>query len=160
MKESKFAQITDAYPLLKYPEKYNGSRPLTLRSGWEIYFVFKYLDINSSIVSWKSESTIIKYLSPIDGKYHRYYMDFTVTAKTHTGDLKEIWIEVKPFASTQLPKEPKRKTQNYMYQLRTYLINTAKWETTKKIVEEKKALGIPVEFAIITERDVPGFLKG
>jgi hypothetical protein len=160
MKESKFFQIVDAYPLLKHPEKYNGSRPISVRSGWEAYMIFKYLDINSNIVSWKSESTVIKYLSPLDGKYHRYFMDFTVTAKTTNGSTKELWLEVKPFAQTQLPKEPKRKTQNYLYQLRTYLVNQAKWETTKKIVEEKKALGIPVEFAIITERDVPGFLKG
>lgn len=146
--------------MLKYPEKYKGTRPITARSGWEISFIFKYLDINSSIVSWKSESTIIKYFSPVDGKYHRYYMDFSFTAKTPSGQEKEIWVEIKPFAQTQLPKEPKRKTQNYMYQLRTYLVNQAKWETTKKIIQEKQAQGQNIDFVIITEKDAPFFLKG
>jgi hypothetical protein len=159
MKESKFAQITDAYPMLKNPEKYTGTRPLTLRSGWEISFVFKYLDTNPNIISWKSESTIIRYLSPIDSQYHRYFMDFTFTARTPNGQLKELWVEVKPFAQTQPPKEPKRKTSNYMYQLRTYFVNQAKWSTTRKIIEEKKALGQNIDFVIITEKDAPFFLK-
>jgi hypothetical protein len=160
MRESKFAQITDAYPLLKHPEKYTGTRPLTLRSGWEISFVFKWLDVNQSIISWKSESTIIRYFSPVDNKTHRYFMDFTFTAKTPSGETKEVWVEVKPFAQTQMPKAPKRKTASYMYQLRTYMVNQAKWDTTRRIVEEKKAKGEAIDFVIITEKEAPFFLKG
>ena len=160
MRENKYFQISDAYPMLKHPEKYNGTRPIQVRSGWEAYMIFKYLDINDNIISWKSESTIIKYFSPVDNKWHRYFMDFTVTAKTPSGQTKELWIEVKPYSQTQLPKEPKRKTKTYIDQMKTYFVNQAKWETTKKIIEEKKAQGINIDFAIITEKDVPMFLKG
>ena len=160
MKDSKYNQIRDCYPLLKHPEKYQGTRPITARSGWEISFIFKWLDINDSIISWKSESTIISYVSPIDNKKHKYYMDFTIVAKTPSGQTKELWIEIKPHGQTLPPKEPKRKTNNYIYQLRTFLVNQAKWETTKRIIEEKKAQGKNIDFAVITEKECPFFLKG
>lgn len=160
MKESKYHNIANAYPMLQNKGKYTGTLPLTLRSGWEIYFVFKWLDINPNVISWKSESTIIKYHSPVDNKSHRYFMDFTAICKTASGQEKEFWFEIKPYAQTQIPKIPKRKTDNYMYQVKTYLTNQAKWETTKRIVEEKKSQGQNIEFVLITEKDVPGFLKG
>jgi hypothetical protein len=159
MRQSKYNQITDAYPMLKHPEKYTGTRPLTLRSGWEIKLVFKWIDINPSVISWKSESTIIKYLSPLDNKYHRYYMDFTLLVRTKSGEEKEVWIEVKPFSSCSPPKEPKRKTDSYIYQLREYFKNQSKWSTTKKIIEEKKQQGHNCEFIILTEKECPFFLK-
>lgn len=159
MKESKFLQIQDAFPLLKNKEKYTGTRPLTLRSSWEISFVFKYLDVNVNIVSWKSESTIIKYRSVLDNQMHRYFMDFTVIAKTNDGKTKELWIEIKPQKSTMPPQEPKRKTQSYLYQVREYLKNQSKWETTKQIIKEKQAQGINIDFAILTEAECPWFVK-
>jgi len=160
MNNSRYHQITDIYPLLKNPQKYNGTRPITTRSSWEASFIFKWLDVNDIIISWKSESTIISYVSPIDNKKHRYYMDFTIVAKTPSGQTKELWIEIKPWQQTQLPKEPKRKTNSYIYQLRTFLVNQAKWETTRKIIEEKKTQGKNIDFVVITERECPFFLKG
>lgn len=157
MRESRFNQIYDIYPFLKFPEKYKGSRPITCRSSWEIAFIIKYLDVNENIVEWGSESVIIKYIRPDDGKLHRYFMDFNFKAKTKTGKMKEFWVEIKPANQITPPKEPKRKTKGYMNQVKTYLINQAKWETTKTIVEQKKKEGMDLEFLILSEKDCPFF---
>ncbi len=159
LNNSKFYQIKDFYPLLKFPEKYKGTRPLTLRSSWEIKFVQNYLDINQSILEWTSETVIVKYLSPIDGKYHRYFIDFSLKALTKDGKTKNIWIEIKPYSQTQLPKEPKRKTKNYLESIKTYMVNQAKWETSKQICEQYKLQGKDTEFVVITEKDCEWFLK-
>lgn len=155
---SNYYQIQDMYPHLKHPEKYTGSRPITARSGWEIKFISQYLDKNTNIIEWTSESTIIKYVRPDDGKYHKYYMDFTFKAITASGKTKEFWVEIKPQSQVNPPKEPKRKTKNYFKQVKTYLINQAKWNTTRQIIEAKKQSGIDVEFLILTEKDCPFFL--
>lgn len=159
MRDNKFHQIYDLYPHLKHPEKYVGKRPITMRSGWEISFVIKYLDVNSNIISWSSESVIVSYIRPDDGKKHRYFMDFNFKAKTQSGKIKEFWVEVKPFDQTIPPKEPKRRTKSYFYQAKQYLINQAKWSTTKLLVEEKKQQGQDLEFLLLTERDCPFFIK-
>jgi len=158
MKENKFYQIADFYPFLKCPEKYTGKRPITLRSGWEISFA-QYLDKNQNVVEWSSETTVIKYIRPDDKKPHRYFMDFTFVALTSTGKKKTFWVEIKPQAQKDPPKVPRRKTRAYFDRVRTYLINQAKWETTRHIVEEKKKLGQDIEFLVLTEKDCKFFIK-
>lgn len=152
-----YYQIYDFYSYLKFPDKYTGTRPLTLRSGWEIKFA-QYLDSNENVTSWTSESTVIQYLRPDDGKFHRYFMDFTFFAKTKSGKTKEFWVEVKPYDQTHPPKEPKRRTKTYFKAVKTYMINEAKWQTTRRVVEDKKKHGHDVEFLILTEKDCPWFL--
>lgn len=159
MNNTKYNQITDYYRFLKFPEKYKGTRPLTLRSGWEIRFVKDYLDINQNILEWTSESIVVKYISPVDAQYHRYFIDFSFKAKAKDGSIKEVWVEIKPFSQTQPPKEPKRKTKNYTEAVKTYMVNQSKWNTSKQICEEYKQQGKDVEFIVITEKDCPWFIK-
>lgn len=159
MRSSKYQQIYDVYPYLKHPEKYKGTRPITLRSGWEIAFVIKYLDVNDNIIEWGSESVVISYFRPDDGKKHRYFMDFNFKAKTTSGKIKEFWVEIKPQSQIDPPKEPKRKTKTYVEQVKTYLVNQAKWKTTRQLVEEKKLLGKDIEFLVLSEKDCPFFIK-
>lgn len=159
MNNSKYYQISNLYPYLKNPSKYKGTLPITMRSSWESKFALHYLDVNNNILEWSSESVIIKYISPLDNKSHRYFMDFSFKAKTASGEIKEFWVEIKPKNQVLPPKEPKKKTKGYIDQVRTFFVNTSKWETTKKIVEEKKANGINLEFLIITEKDAPWMIK-
>jgi hypothetical protein len=42
-----------------------------------------YCDSSASIIEWGSEEIIIPYLSPWDGKKHRYYPDFYIKVKRH-----------------------------------------------------------------------------
>ena len=157
MKESKFIQLPNVIPFLKNPNKCKSSI-VTVRSGWELKFIMKYLDVNQNILEWTSEDTIVKYLSPIDGKYHRYFIDFAYKARTKSGEIKEFWIEIKPYSQSVKPKEPKRKTIGYLNEVKTYLVNSAKWETTKQLVEDYNKKGRDITFCIITEKDCPWFV--
>ena len=159
MRDSKYYQIDDIYPFLKNPDKYKGTRPISMRSGWEISFVLKYLDTNTNIIEWGSESKIIKYISPVDGKSHRYFLDFNFKAKTKSGAMKEFWVEIKPFAQTKRPEVPKRNTSTYAKKVQTYLVNIAKWETTKQLIEQKNMEGNDIQFMVLTEKDCPFFLN-
>lgn len=160
MKESKFYnQISDLYPYLKNPSRYIGTRPIQMRSAWEIKFVTKFLDIHPSVISWGSESKVIRYFNPIKKRYARYFIDFNFTVKTSDGKIREYWAEIKPYKETIKPEIPKRKTKNYIYQVNTYIVNTAKWETTKALISEQQKMGKDIHFITITEKDCPFFLN-
>ena len=93
MNNSKYFQIQDFYKHLKHPEKYKGTRPLTMRSGWEIQYA-QWLDTHTSILEWASESNIIQYISPLDGKSHRYFVDFWFLCKNQDGRTSEYLVEI------------------------------------------------------------------
>lgn len=150
-----FYQIQDLFPYLKNPTKYVGTRPLTCRSGWEITFATKVLDANPSVIEWGSESLIIPYIDPNDGKQHRYFPDFWLKVKDTTGNIKEFVVEIKPLKELSAPKEPLKKTRSYVNAVRTYIKNTAKWDAAKKICEDQRQTGRNVEFLILTEKDIP-----
>jgi hypothetical protein len=63
----------------KNPDKFIGSTA-TYRSGLELKF-FRFCDYNPNIVKWSSESVVVPYISPIDGKVHRYFVDNYVVIK-------------------------------------------------------------------------------
>ena len=64
--------------------KYKGDvNSIVYRSLWERKFMV-YLDTNPDITEWGSEEIVIPYVSPLDGKRHRYFPDFYV--KTNNGD--------------------------------------------------------------------------
>ena len=65
------------------------------RSLWERKFMV-YCDETESVLEWGSEEIVVPYLSPIDGKWHRYYVDFIVRVKTHEGKIETKLIEIKP----------------------------------------------------------------
>lgn len=151
-------QIRDFYPHLKHPEKYKGTRPITMRSGWEIQYA-QWLDKHPSVLEWNSESIIIPYISPLDGKPHRYFVDFWMKANTVTGT-KEYLIEVKPSAEVMLaesPCPPKRLTKSSIAKIQTAMKNASKWKYARLWCEEERKKGRDIQFVIITERD--GFFK-
>ena len=52
--------------------------------------------------------------------------------------MTEMWIvEVKPLKQTQPPKIPKRKTKSYLYEIREWGRNSAKWEAAKDYCEKR-----------------------
>ena len=54
------------------PQKYRGDiNNIIWRSTWELRLL-KFMDENSSILEYGSEEIIVPYISPIDGKMHRY----------------------------------------------------------------------------------------
>ena len=133
----------------KHPKKYIGDPTnIVFRSGWEKR-VMQSLDDNLNVVRWASEEVVIPYLSPIDNRPHRYFVDFYVEAKVADGSIKKMLLEVKPAAQTKPPKAPKRKTKRYISEVMTYGVNEAKWKAAKEFCDEKGW-----EFRIITEAEL------
>lgn len=111
--------------------KYKGDpNSIIYRSLWERKFMV-YCDTNSDIIEWGSEEIIIPYVSPIDGKRHRYFPDFYI--KTVNGD--KYLIEIKPKRYTKPPKKSSRATKRFIYESHEWGRNQAKWEAAKHICD-------------------------
>jgi len=135
------------YPI-RNPMKYRGDwKNIVYSSSWELKFMI-YCDKNPSVLEWSSEECIIPYISPKDGQYHRYFVDFWIKVKTTTGT-KEFLIEVKPKAQTKPPKKKSKVTQKYLNECLTYEVNQAKW-TAAEAYCIKKNMG----FLIFTEDEL------
>jgi hypothetical protein len=135
----------------KNPKKYKGnSQNIVYRSSWELKFM-KWCDSNENILEYGSEEFCIPYRSPVDGKVHRYFPDFIIKVKEQTGEIKTYVIEVKPKKQTVQPKVPKRKTKSWLYEMKTYAVNQAKWKAAEEWCKDRL-----VEFKIITEDNLFG----
>ena len=114
----------------KNPDKYAGdATKITFRSGWEKKAMV-FFDTNPAILKWNSEEKIIPYISPLDGRAHRYFPDFLVAVKTKTGEVKKIMVEVKPLKQCSPPTQ-KKQTKRLITETHTYLVNQAKWDAAK-----------------------------
>ena len=132
-----------------HPRKYKGdARNIICRSSWERRFC-NWCDINESILEWGSEEFWIPYLSPLDNRTHRYFPDFIIKVKESTGDIKTYVIEVKPKRQTKPPIKKKRVSKSYLYEMKTYSVNQAKWKAADEWCKDRK-----IEFKIITENEL------
>jgi hypothetical protein len=133
--------------------KYVGNnKNITYRSSYELRFM-KWCDLNDSILQWNSEEVVIPYLSPLDNKIHRYFVDFAIKVKTKHGEIKKYLIEVKPFRFTQQPQQPKRKSKSFLQEVMQWEVNQAKWKFASEYAKDHG-----MEFMIITEKDL-GMIK-
>lgn len=132
----------------KNPHKYVGdSTNIVYRSLWERKFMV-FCDTNSGVLKWCSEEIAIPYLSPVDGKYHRYYVDFLVEFKTQKG--QEVFlIEIKPKRQCKEPQKRKKTTRTYLKEVETWKVNNSKWAHAKKFAEQNNW-----KFKILTEDDL------
>ena len=127
------------------PKKYVGNtKQIVYRSLLERRFM-RYCDLNKDILYWASEELPVRYYSPLDKKWHRYFPDFVVkTVNNH-----KYMIEIKPYRQALKPKPPKKKTKSYMRESFEYIKNQAKWSAAKRYCEDNN-----MEFKIITEKDL------
>jgi hypothetical protein len=131
------------------PEKYVGDyKNIIYRSSWECKLMV-WLDRNPGVISWGSEELQIPYISPVDGRYHRYFPDFLVKTKTENGKIKNILIEVKPKYQTQPPPVQKRVTKKYITEVMNWGVNDAKWKAAREFCADRGW-----EFKILTEDDL------
>jgi hypothetical protein len=124
-----------------YKDKYEGNvNQIIFRSGIELR-LFKYLDQQPNVVAWSSEETIIPYVSPVDNRVHRYFVDAKVTVKQKDGNLRTYLIEVKPSyqcSAPKCPEKPNRKSQaRYLRESKTYIVNLAKWSAAEEVCAKK-----------------------
>ena len=131
------------------PKKYKGNpQNIIYRSLWERKFMV-YCDTNDKVLEWGSEEIIIPYISPWDGKVHRYFPDFYIKVRQSSGNLKKFIIEVKPKKQTRPPKPVERKTKRWIKEVRTFGINEAKWKHATKWCKDND-----MEFKILTEEEL------
>ena len=132
------------------PSKYKGDyRNIIYRSLWERKFMV-YCDQSNNIIEWGSEEIIIPYLSPLDGRIHRYFPDFYIKVKQSNGKLKKYIIEVKPKKQCSPPNpSPRRRTKRWISEVRTWGVNEAKWKYATEWCDNNG-----MEFKILTEDDL------
>ena len=133
----------------RFPKKYKGNPTnIIYRSSWELKFM-RYCDSNQNILEWGSEEFCLPYKSPLDNRIHRYFPDFYIKVRESTGIIKKMIIEVKPKRQCMDPKKPKRKTRGYIYEVREYVKNQAKWKAA-----EEYCIDRGFEFKILTENEL------
>ena len=125
-------------------DKFIGSKAF-YRSGLELKFM-RFCDSNPNVLKWGSENVIVPYISPVDSKVHRYFVDNFVVIKENNKTVKYL-IEIKPERQTKPPTVKYRKKEHLIYEQATYAVNTAKWEAAKKMCVQKGW-----QFLIITEK--------
>ena len=131
------------------PLKYKGNfRNIIYRSLWELKFM-KYCDSNQNILEWGSEEFWLPYRSPLDNKVHRYFPDFYIKVKENNGMVKKYVIEIKPKKQCIEPKPQKKKTRTYIYEVREYAKNQAKWKAA-----EEYCLDRGLQFKVQTENEL------
>ena len=130
-------------------EKYSGKQDPIYRSSWELKF-FKWADGNKRVVRWGSENIIIPYISPLDNKVHRYFVDNFIVFLNSEGKPRKFLIEIKPSKSVSKPVISERKRKATMiYEQRTWVVNQAKWEAARRWANKKG-----YEFLILTEKEL------
>ena len=107
----------------------------------------KTFDTSPNILAWASEELFIPYISPVDGRPHRYFPDFLVKVQTKKGIVKYL-IEVKPAKQVDPPALPKsgKKTRKFYGALSKWMVNDAKWAAARQW-----CVANGYEFKIMTE---------
>lgn len=133
----------------KNPKKYLGDPTnIIYRSGWELKFM-RFCDNHPNVIQWGSEEVVIPYISPIDGKVHRYFTDFIVKQLNTMGKKETLIIEVKPKAQTRPPEKKSRVTKRYLTEVKTWGVNQAKWKAANEFCKDRDW-----KFKIVTEDDL------
>jgi hypothetical protein len=123
---------------VKNKSKYMGDvTNVVYRSLWERR-VMVFFDKNDTILEWSSEEVVIPYISKLDGKRHRYFVDFKVKFRdVRDGIIKTALVEVKPKKQTLPPKIKKRRTKRYLNEVKTWVTNQSKWEYAIEYCKER-----------------------
>lgn len=140
----------------KRPEKYKGDpTKIIYRSMWEFKF-FRYIDEHPDVLWWASEEFIVPYMSPIDGRIHRYFPDVVLRKKVPGGGVETLMIEIKPLKQTKPPDISKKNStpsgrisRRYLNEVKTYGVNEAKWTAARKYCAERGW-----KFEVFTEKEL------
>ena len=118
---------------IKNKEKYIGdAKDVVYRSLWERQ-CFKWCENNPKVKGWNSEEIVIPYVSDVDKRLHRYFVDLLI--KMESGEV--ILVEIKPKKETTPPKKPARQTKRYINEVTTYIKNTDKWNAAQEYAEDR-----------------------
>jgi hypothetical protein len=129
-------------------KKYKGGTYAVYRSGYELKF-FRWCDTNSRVLEWGSENYVVPYLSPLDGRYHRYFVDNYVKLQIGENKTEKYLIEIKPYIQTFKPEKGNKRNSTFLYEAKTYVTNQAKWDAAKAFCDKKG-----FKFLILTEKEL------
>jgi hypothetical protein len=107
-----------------------------------------WLDSSANVIYWASEELVIPYYDPVSNKKRRYFPDFIVKIRKKDGSVMTHVLEVKPEYQTKQP-ERKRKTQKFINEQVTYIINQSKWKAAEEFCKDRGWV-----FQILTEKDL------
>lgn len=130
----------------KNKHKFKGTHAV-YRSGLELKFM-RFCDNNDNVILWTSESVIIPYVSPLDNRVHRYYVDNMVHIREGS-QVKKYLVEIKPFKQTLPPATKYKKKQHLLYEQATYSVNQAKWQSARDFCKKNG-----MHFLILTEKEL------
>ena len=130
------------------PDKLIGNKQPIFRSSWELRF-FRWADRNANVLAWGSENIIIPYLSPLDSKVHRYFVDNFVVFAGCNGEREKFLIEIKPSKQLKQPSNDRKKTKTLLYEQKTWIINQVKWRAARDWAVKKG-----YKFIILTEKEL------
>lgn len=131
------------------PAKYKGDiNNVVYRSLWELKFM-KWCDTNPNVSEWGSETVIVPYISPLDKRVHRYFVDFYIKVKSRDGKVQKYLIEIKPERFTKPPAIPQKKTKRFVDEVFQYGVNEAKWKAAFEFCNDRN-----MKFMILTEKDL------
>lgn len=118
------------YYYVKNPVKWGGVDKVLYLSGWEYRLIVK-LDENPTVTKCTANTFSIPYQYELDGRNHKYFIDFYVEA-VKNNKISKVLIEVKPDAEVYPPKKPKinnnKALVNYNKRIATYIKNQNKWK--------------------------------
>ena len=101
------------------------------------------------MLEWTSESVVIPYISPVDRRAHRYFVDNTIAIREGDKIIKYL-IEIKPKKQTIPPKPSNRKKRStVIYESNRYVQNRAKWDAAEKWCKKRG-----YKFLILTEDEL------
>ena len=130
--------------ILQHPEKYSGSRPPIYRSSWE-YGVMRLFDNNPAIISWASESVIVRYMDPLTGHKKNYIPDFLVVYQDKSGQTHAELVEVKPSKEAVLTEAKSTRDRALVAR------NHAKWHAANAFCKRNG-----MSFRVLTESQIFG----
>lgn len=136
----------------KNPQKYVGDpNQIIYRSSWEHRFM-QWCDVHPSILKWGSEPVAIPYVNPVSSVergvtvINKYYVDFYMVAEKN-GVSQAYLVEVKPEKQRYPPDATKlnenrtaKRLLRYNTELKTYLINQAKWKAAAQFAHSRGML--------------------
>lgn len=126
--------------------KFLGTKAI-YRSGLELKFM-RFCDNNPNVIKWGSENVVVPYISPLDGRVHRYYVDNFVMIK-EGNVVKKYLIEIKPYKQTKPPTVKYKKKEHLIYESSMYSVNQAKWQAATQFAKKKG-----MQFMILTEKEL------
>lgn len=120
------------------------------KSSWEER-VMTFLDNNKKVIKWGYEIINIPYF--MNGKTHKYFLDFYVEVYDKNNIVKKYLLEVKPFKAVKIPKKPRNNNtkamRRYLYERRQYVQNSNKWNSANAFCIRKG-----LQFIVLTERQI------